>query len=59
MISADIYNIDVTYTSGGTSLDTMKFKKFDPAAYMSFARIYTKTTAPRAKVTVSEKKGVI
>lgn len=54
-----MYNLDVKYTGGGTSLDTLKLKKFDPVAYMSLAKAYPKTTNPRASIKVSEKKGLI
>lgn len=56
-ISTDAYNVDVEYTPGGTSLDTVKFKKLDLGMYTKIATMFPKTTNPRATVKVTAKKG--
>lgn len=56
-ISAGLYNIDVTFTTPGLSLDTTKFKKLDEGSYLYLAGMYPKSTKPRATVKVTQKKG--
>lgn len=56
-ISTTAYNVDVSYTPGGTSLDTVKFKKLDLGMYTKIATMFPKITNPRATIKVIAKKG--
>lgn len=56
-ISAGLYNIDITFSTPGLTLDTTKFKKLDESAYLYLAKMYPKSSNPRATVKVTQKKG--
>lgn len=58
-ISLGIYNIDISYTIPGLTLDTAKFKKLDTASYMFIAKKFAKKSTKRVSVKVTEKKGVV